>query len=57
LGQRERLRNPALDHFCVCHDRWLGLMKTRPCGSWDEIERAHAEVMRALDVLDVRGWK
>jgi hypothetical protein len=58
MGQRERLRDPVLDRYCRCFDHWHALFQqwrqTADEEIWQEQERAHRAVVRALDALDER---
>jgi hypothetical protein len=55
LGQRARLRNPNIDHFCRCWDEWQALMQlwrqTQDSEIWEQQERAHRQLMEAIDGL------
>jgi hypothetical protein len=55
LGQRARLRNPTIDHFCRCWDEWQALMQlwrqTQDSEIWEQQERAHQQLMHAIDQL------
>jgi hypothetical protein len=55
LGQRARLRNPTIDHFCRAFDEWRALMQqwrqTQDDEIWQQQERAHRRLLQAIDKL------
>ena len=55
LGQRARLRNPTIDHFCRAFDEWRALMQqwrqTQDDEIWEQQERAHQRLLQAFDRL------